>query len=306
MVYNKNWGKPGKAPDKRKSVTSQQADPLKRGPFQLTPALVCFYETNIFNQKNHFLKPKSSYRHGLRILFSKCDPYLVKEIAELARNSFPKHTAAHSRLDKGYFELAFKTAAEANDAAKFALQIRDRFVPTIRTRYAKDTNILIRFEDLPCTLHRKDLLDNISNGLCQYGQVIELELNKDPLFPDSSNSRGFAIIEPLPNVAENINFIPRVAHFVREGLASPSFRIITEKAPSACDLCKNIGHEMNACPEQLLKLLKKQSEDTTDQGIDYFYDDYGSTMGDEVDGDKFLDASETASQVPEDSSVEVS
>ena len=149
-------------------------------------------------------------------------------------------------------------------------------------------------------------MDNISNGLCQYGQVIELELNRDPLFPDSSNSQGFAIIEPLPNVAENINFIPRVAHFVREGLASPSFRIITEKAPSACDLCKHIGHEMNACPEQLLKLLKKQSEDTTDQGIDYFYNDYGSTMGDEVDGDKFLDASETASQVPEDSSVEVS
>lgn len=293
MQYNKNWSKTSKSPEKRKPQPPQQSDPLKRGPFKLTPALVKFYEHNIFDRKSDFSKPKSAYRHGLRVLFSECDPFLVKEIAELARNAFSNHTAAHSRLDKGYFEFAFKTAAEADAASKLALQIGERFVPTLRTRYARDTNILIRFEDLPCTLHRNDLLEFLHNGLCQYGQVAELQLNKDPLFPNSSNSRGYAIIEPLPGVAENVNLIPRLAHFAFQGLISPSFRVIPEKAPTVCTVCKNLGHEMNACPEQLLKLLKKQSEDPTEDesvcGSEDSYDDNCSKMGSEVDGDKFLE-----------------
>ena len=100
MVYKKSWGKPGKSPDKHKSASPQKPDPLKRGPFQLTPALVCFHEHNFF-LKSHFFKPKSAYCHGLCVLFSECDLFLVKEIAQLARNSFPNHTAAHSQLDKG-------------------------------------------------------------------------------------------------------------------------------------------------------------------------------------------------------------
>ena len=263
--------------------------------------MFAFYEHNIFVQKSHFSKPKSAYRHGLCVLFSECDPFLVKEIAELARNSFPNHTAAHSRLDKGYFEFAFKTAIEADAAAKFALQIGERFVPTIRTHYARDTNVLIRFEELPCTLHRSDLLVLLDNGLCQYGQVIELQLNKDPLFPESSNSRGYAIIEPLPGVAEDINLIPCVAHFVLKGLQSPPFCVIPEKAPTVCTSCKNLGHNNNACPEDLLKLLKKKSEDGTESEpeIDDSYDDHGSAMGSVVDSDEFLETFEETTDTTE-------
>lgn len=303
MLYNKNWGKPGKSPDKRKSAP-QQNDPLKRGPFKLTPAHVRFFEANIFNKKNSFSKPKSAYRHGVRVFFAECDPYLVKEIAELSRNTFLKHTAAHSRLDKGYFDFAFSTAADADEAANLTLQVGNRFVPSIRTRYAKDTNILIRFEDLPCTIHRKLLLNFIRDGLSCYGQVVELELNRDPLFPDSSNSRGYAIIEPLPNIKENINLIPRIAHFVEDFLVSPSFKVIPDQASLACDMCKNIGHSKNACPDQLLKLLKKHSEADEEsengESLESYYNDNGSFMGEEVDGDRFLDGSENFSQTSDE------
>ena len=79
---------------------------------------------------------------------------------------------------------------------------------------------------MPCTLQCSDLLVLLDNGLCQYGQVIELQLNKDPLFPESSNSRGYAIIEPLPGVAEDINLIPCVATLYKKAyyqLLSVSF-----------------------------------------------------------------------------------
>ena len=230
MRYNKDWGKSGKPSEKRKSE-QPAADPLKRGPFKLTPAFVKFVETKVFNRKTPHSKPKSMYRYGLCVLFAECDQYLVLEIAKLAQETFTKHTAAHSRIDKGYFDFAFASAADAEEAANIPLQINDRFVPTVRTRYAKDTNLFIGFEDLPCTINRIDLLDCLCQGLKCYGEILELELNKDPLFPNSASSRGYAIIKPLPNIDENISLIPRVAHFVKGNYESPSFKVIPERAP---------------------------------------------------------------------------
>ena len=71
------------------------------------------------------------YRYGLCVLFAECDQYLVLEIAKLAQETFTKHTAAHSRIDKGYFDFAFASAADAEEAANIPLQINDCFVPTV-------------------------------------------------------------------------------------------------------------------------------------------------------------------------------
>ena len=78
------------------------------------------------------------YRYGLCVLFAECDQYLVLEIAKLVQETFTKHTAAHSRIDKGYFDFAFAfaSAADAEEAANIPLKINDRFVPTVQTRYA--------------------------------------------------------------------------------------------------------------------------------------------------------------------------
>ena len=187
MAYKPNWSNSGKSLEKRKS-TQHNADPLKRGPFQLTPAFVKFVETNVFNCKTPLSKPKSMYRHGLRVLFAECDQYLVFDIAKLAQETYVKHTAAHSRIDKGYFDFAFASATDADEAALIPLKINNRFVPTIRTRYAKDTNLFIGFEELPCTIQRNQLLNHLLEGLQCYGEVLELELNRDPLFQNSSSS----------------------------------------------------------------------------------------------------------------------
>ena len=281
MAYKPNWSNSGKSLEKRKS-TQHNADPLKRGPFQLTPAFVKFVETNVFNRKTPLSKPKSMYRHGLRVLFAECDQYLVFDIAKLAQETYVKHTAAHSRIDKGYFDFAFASATDADEAALIPLKINNRFVPTIRTRYAKDTNLFIGFEELPCTIQRNQLLNHLLEGLQCYGEVLELELNRDPLFQNSSSSRGYAIINPLPNVNENIALIPRVAHFIDGQFSSTSFRVIPERSPPVCVQCQCIGHTKNACPNNLLNLLKKKSE--SEPTIE---DD---PMGDEVDGDLFLDS----------------
>ena len=64
MRYNKEWGKSGNVPEKRKH-DHHVSDPLKRGSFKLTPAFVKFIETNVFNRKTPLSKPKSVYCHGL-------------------------------------------------------------------------------------------------------------------------------------------------------------------------------------------------------------------------------------------------
>ena len=72
MLYNQNWGKSGKSAGKRKPE-AKPADSLKWGPFVLTPAFVKFVENKIFNWKSPLSKPKSMYRHGLRVLFAECN-----------------------------------------------------------------------------------------------------------------------------------------------------------------------------------------------------------------------------------------
>ena len=288
MRYNKEWGKSVKVPEKRKH-DHHVSDPLKRGSFKLTPAFVKFIETNVFNRKTPLSKPKSVYRHGLRVLFAECDQYLVLEIAKIATEAFKKHTAAHSVIDKGYFDFAFANSADADEASKVLLQVNGRFVPTIRTCYAKDTNLFVGFDNLPCTIDRDNLLKFLKDGLQSYGEVIELELNRDPLFFNSSSSRGYAIINPLPNINENINLIPRYAHFTKDNHSSSTFRVLPERAPSVCAKCQHIGHTQNACPNNLLSILKIKAE-LPDQDSD--------SMEDTVDGDSFLDiaSSEDESQ----------
>ena len=283
MRYNKDWGKSGKSPEKRKSEPPA-ADPLKRGPFKLTPAFIKFVESKIFNRKTPRSKPKSMYRHGLCVLFADCDQYLVVEIAKLAQDTYTKHTAAHSRIDKGYFDFAFATAADADEAANIPLEINEGYVPTVRTRYAKDTNLFIGFEDLPCTINRTFLTHLLAEGLKSYGEVIEVELNKDPLFPNSSSSKGYAIIKPLPNVHENTALIPRVAHFTDGTHCSPSFKVLPEHSPAMCSQCQHVGHNQNACPDNLIKILKTKSEAK----------DQDESMEEEVNGDSLLD--ETSSE----------
>lgn len=73
MVFNPSWGKKSMSAEKRKAPQPAR-DPLKRGPFEPTPAFVKFVETNVFNRKTPLSKPKSMYRHGLRVLFAVCDP----------------------------------------------------------------------------------------------------------------------------------------------------------------------------------------------------------------------------------------
>ena len=218
MAFNPNWKKTAKTgkPSLKRPIENPPKDPLKRGQFKPTAAFVKFVETNVFNRKTSLSKPKSQYRHGLRVLFAECDPYLVIEIAQAAQTTYGKHTAAHSCIDKGYFDLAFASASDANEAASIPLKVKNRFVPTIRTRYAKDTNLFIGFEDLPCTISREDLFNHLKDGLMCYGNIIELELNQDPLFFNSSSSRGYAIIKPIPNVNEDIALIPCMAHFTQD------------------------------------------------------------------------------------------
>lgn len=286
MHSNKTWNKPGKSPEKRKSEMTF-SDPLKRGVFKPTPAFIKFVEDNMFERKTHISKPKSKYHHGLRILFSECDPYLVFDIAKLAKETFTNHTAAHSRLDKGFFDMAFATAAEADAAAKIPLEIDGRYVPTIRTRYAKDTNLFIGFNDLPDTTNRTALIHFLHEGLQHYGEVLELELSRDPLFFDSSSSKGYAIINPLPNVNEDTSLIPRLAHFNFEGNKSSSFQVLPERSPAICNQCQHIGHTASACPDNLLHLLHKSSMNDTNDNDNM----------EDIDGDALLDFSDSSSNI---------
>lgn len=283
MRYNKDWGKPGKPGEAKRKTPPQKQDPLKRGPFQPTEAFLRFVQENLYNRKTSYSKPKSIYRHGLRVLFAECDPFLLFEISKLAQDTFVKHTAAHSVIDKGYFDLAFKNAADVEEASNIVLKINNRFVPTIRTRYASDTNLFIGFDGLPCTMDRELLINFLKEGLMCYGQIVELELNRDPLFYNSSSSRGYAIIEPLPGISEDISLIPRLAHFEHERFRSSTFRVTPEKAPLSCTLCHNLGHTNNACPDQLAKLFKKPFDTASEPDSD------NMEIDEEVDGDELLD-----------------
>ena len=108
--------------------------------------------------------------------------------------------------------------------------------------------------------------------------IIELELNRDPLFFNSSSSRGYAIIEPLPNVNEDISLIPHIAHFTDRAYNFASFQIIPECAPPICSQCQHMGYAQNECPDNLLRLLKKSSDPS-----------FSDAKAMDIDGDDFLD-----------------
>ena len=93
-----------------------------------------------------------------------------------------------------------------------------------------------------------------------FGEVVELELSSDPLFPNSICSHGYSIIKPLSNVEENISLIPHLAHFSDGVDESSCFWVLPKRAPPVCNQCQHIGHTMNACPDTLMKILKKKAE----------------------------------------------
>ena len=78
---------------------------------------------------------------------------------------------------------------------------------------------------------------------------------------------------------ENTALIPCVAHFTDGSHCSPSFKVLPEHSPAMCSQCQHVGHNQNACPDNLIKILKTKSE----------AEDQDESMEEEVNGDSLLD-----------------
>lgn len=236
--------------------------PVKRvGTFRPNKDYIKLLEQNVLRGGFGCTRPKSMYKHGIRIFFGDVDPMLVREVGDAASKVFVNHTHARSSLEKGFFDMAFASKLEADEAAKVILKVNGKLIPTARTRYNEDGFLFIGFDRLPCVLTRASTQEMLLEGLKAYGEVQDFELQTDPIFPNSGASKGFAIIKPYQNTRDAWDKIPRKACFEdQEGNQSSSFRVFPERVTPQCKKCHAIGHMAANCPN-LLERVKKAAAD---------------------------------------------
>lgn len=238
-------------------------------------------EQNVLIKGFGHTRQKSQFLHGIRIIYGDIDQMLYLEVAHAANETFKNHTQAHSVLKKGFFDLAFTTKLEADEAAKKVLKVNNKLFPVLRTRYAGDGCLFIGFDKLPCIYNRAQTQELILEGIKSYGEVQDFELQTDPLFPMSGTSKGFAIIKPYLDSKEAWDKIPRKAYFLKNDIKSTTFNVFPEKVTPQCHTCQAIGHVASSCPDQLTK-LKSAINDPLEM--------------EEIDGDNFLDWNQESSK----------
>lgn len=206
--------------------------------------------------------PKSHVRHGLRVNFGFTHELKMGACKQAAAKHFKGIIYSTECLNKGYFDLGFKTKEEADEAAKVTLVVEGRPVFTTRTRLPGDETLFISFDLLPTDVAREETCENLIMGLASYGEVRQFEMEVDKYLPQCARQKAFAVIIPNEDVKSDIQVIPRQAYF--HGLDGRTFKITPEGAPPVCSKCKDLGHTPRQCDN-----LGHPSEEMDGQPWDY-------------------------------------
>lgn len=250
-----------------KHAADSYAALLKKGPFvPSTQYLKHLEDRQAYRNITHAL-PKSAIQFGIRINFGIINPMLVDPVSEAIGKLFPKAVSIDTKLVKGFIDVGFKTADDANAAATANMTVNDKVIPITRTRYSGDQNLFISFDSLPTTMGRKELLQELREGLGNYGEVIQLEMQRYDLLPNLAMSKAIAMIKPNKNVAKDLTIIPRLAFLYDKGVPTADFRIHPEAAPPICSNCKAAGHRVRDCPD-LIEGLEREDDDDMDDDLD--------------------------------------
>ena len=249
-------------------------NPLKKAPFLPHPTYIQMIEKHFLNRNITHTRPKSQCVYGLRVLYSEYNPILLKEVSEACCKSLVNVVSVNPVYLKGYFDLGFANAYDADIAASTPIVIDNHIVPTLRTRWSKDQSIYITFTDLPLNLAQTDLENLLGQGLSNYGEVTELHLQTHPIFPTLATSTGYAIINPNNETKVNITTIPRKAFFDQNN--QYQFNVYPDRAPPICSICNFLGHQAHACPNTLEGNLtqniihENNQEETMENSTDAF------------------------------------
>lgn len=248
----------------------------KKPHVQITSDYQKLVETLVLKSYSNHARPRSQAENGIRIYYGESDMMLLSQMEEAISVCFPDAVGAHMRPDKGYVDLDFLSANEADRAAQSGITHNDRAIRVGRTRYFEESGIYISFDRLPTNFKRKDIIKEIEEGLMSYGTVEEVGMYLNPLGKNLSHPKGYAIIHPLSNISEDINLIPRKAYITINDKKSRPFVIHPEKAPPICSNCQYIGHRVNKCP-------------STKEGLKKHLDEFEDHCGmEEVNGETLL------------------
>ena len=209
--------------------------------------------------------PKSSIDHGIRVTLGHFNALMMDELKVQLKTCLPSAVSTEPKWYKGFIDIGFKSADEADKAALAIIQVQGQPLDITRTRHNEDENLYISFSKLPTDMSRNELTARLKVGLASYGKILKFEMEEDAFMPHLAMSRAIAIIAPKPDVRDNISIIPRNAFFYvgEEGDISREFKITPEDAPKICNFCDCVGHVAAACPQTVegLDLLLNEVED---------------------------------------------
>ena len=176
-----------------------------------------------------------------------------------------------TKLVKGFIDVGFKNSTLADSAAVVKMVVEDKVIPITRTRFSGDENLFISFDSLPTTMGREELIEGLGKGLAEYGEIIQLEMQKYDLLPNLAMSKAIAMIKPKPEVAKDLKIIPRRAFLYDNEVPTSEFRIHPEAAPPICSSCQSAGHRIRDCPS-LIEGLDRSEETEMDHEDDIDFD----------------------------------
>lgn len=219
--------------------------------------------------------PKSSVEHGVRVMFNTKFPVELERISAAFDDQYPAHTFVEPKYTKGYIDVGFRTASEADAAAikPFVVKISglDQYIPVTRTRYNKDNCIFLSFENLPSRFLRKEVEDALQEGLRTYGEVVQFVYQKHHLFPSAATSKAIALIKPSQVIQKDISLIPRRA-VLKIGDECAEIKVFPESAPPICSLCTCIGHRQTACPSSVEGLIREEENTMGEEAEEHLAD----------------------------------
>lgn len=199
--------------------------------------------------------PKSPVPHGIRVNFGG-DHTQFQEAAKAVATAYPKAMSLHQSLMKDFFDLGFLCKVDADQAAEetFTLEITDpkgkktqKVLPTTRTQFNQDTTLFMSFEALPLDMIRGEVGTQLKDGLAKYGDIVQLELLKNPYMGHLTTPKAMAMIKPFAD--DSLSSIPCCAIIIKkDGTLSSNFKVFPEKTPPICALCSALGHREALCP----------------------------------------------------------
>lgn len=191
--------------------------------------------------------PKGPFAYGVRILFGHSHELLSDKCKAAAAQLFGDldATTIDPCNSKGYFDIGFATEAGATAAATRTLMVGGRVCAMVRTRLPDSDTLCISLDRLPSGVKRANCLQLIAEGLSQYGTIVSLEMDTDPIVPQYAQQKAFAVITPSEKVCKNVQLIPRRAYL--EGTGGHTFNINPEGTLPTCNKCEGLGHACRTC-----------------------------------------------------------